>query len=136
MIELKLNEKMEPVEHYPQNSKSHCITSYCNQITLHYFQCPIFALRLVRSDLSLAILKARTPLLTFIIHLKIQLFWFPANQCLKKVILALFLKVDKISNVSEKTTNQNTSFTFSLKRTMYSPFIFIKTLTDLLAIWC
>ena len=44
------------------------------------------------------------------------------------MILVLFLKVDKISNVSEKTSNQNTSFTVSFKRTMYSPFIFVKKL--------
>ena len=52
------------------------------------------------------------------------------------MILVLFLKVDKISNVSEKTSNQNTSFTIAFTRTMYSPFIFVKTLTDLLALWC
>ena len=31
-----------------------------------------------------------------------------------------------MSNVSEKTSNQNTSFTISFKRTMYSPFIYVK----------
>ena len=45
-------------------------------------------------------------------------------------------KVDKILNDSEKTSYQNTSFTISFKRTMYSPFIFVKTFTDLLALWC
>ena len=39
-------------------------------------------------------------------------------------------------NVSEKTINQNTSFTISFKRTMYSTFIFVKTLADLSALWC
>ena len=52
------------------------------------------------------------------------------------MIFVLFLKVDKTSNVSEKTINQNTSFTISFKRTMYSPFIFVKTFADLLALWC
>ena len=33
-----------------------------------------------------------------------------------------------MSNVSEKTSNQNTSFTIPFKRTMYSPFIFEKLL--------
>ena len=28
VIELKANEKMDFEEHYPQNSKSHCIISY------------------------------------------------------------------------------------------------------------
>ena len=32
------------------------------------------------------------------------------------MIFVLFLKVDKILNVSEKTINQNTSFTISFKR--------------------
>ena len=73
-------------------------------------------------------------LVNFIILLNIQLFWFPAGQGLKKVILVLFWKVDKISNVSEKTINQNTSFTISFKRTMFSPFIFVKTFADLLAL--
>ena len=49
---------------------------------------------------------------------------------------ALILKVDKISNDSEKTSNQNTSFTISFKIAMHSPFIFVKTSTDLLALWC
>ena len=75
-------------------------------------------------------------LVNFISFLNIQLFWFPAGQGLKKVILVLSLKLDKISNVSEKTINQNTSFTISLKRMMYSPFIFVKPFADLLALWC
>ena len=65
-------------------------------------------------------------LVNLIILLNIQLFWFPAGQCLKKSELVIFEKVDKISNVSEKTSNQNTSFTIPFKRTMYSPFIFEK----------
>ena len=28
VIESKTNEKIDPEEHYPQNSKSHCINSY------------------------------------------------------------------------------------------------------------
>ena len=36
-------------------------------------------------------------------------------------------------NVSEKTINQNTSFKISFKRTLYSTFIFVKTLADLSA---
>ena len=75
-------------------------------------------------------------LVNFFIFLNIQLFWFPAGQGLKKGDFCTFKKVDKISYVSEKTINQNTSFTLSFKRTMYSPFIFVKTFADLLALWC
>ena len=42
----------------------------------------------------------------FIILLNIRLFWFPAGQGLKKVILVLFKKVDKITNGSDKTSYQ------------------------------
>ena len=47
---------------------------------------------------------------------------------MKKGDLSTFLKVDQISNVSDKTSIQNTSFTISFKRTMHSPFIFVKNL--------
>ena len=75
-------------------------------------------------------------LVNFIIFINIQIFWFTAGYGLKKVIFVLFQKVDKVLNVSEKTINQNTSFTISFKRTMYSTFIFVKTLADLSALWC
>ena len=82
------------------------------------------------------ILKTRTCLLIFIIILHIQLLCFPAGQGLKKGDFSAFRKVDKISNGSEKTSYQNTSFAISFKTTMYSPFIFVKTFTDLLVLWC
>ena len=135
VIELKPNEKMNPEEHYPQNSESHCIISYWIQITLHYFQCRSFALRSVQSDLSLVILKTRTCLLTY----QFLTFNYSGSQLAKvwkKVILVLFWKVDKISNVSEKTIYPNTSCTISFKRTIFSPFISVKTFADLLALWC
>ena len=75
-------------------------------------------------------------LVNFYHLLNIQLFWFPAGQGLKKGGFSTILKGDKISNVSKKTINQNTSFTISFKRMMYSPFIFVKTFADLLALWC
>ena len=75
-------------------------------------------------------------LVNLIILLNIQLFWFPAGQRFKKGDFSIFSKVDKISIVSKKTSCQNTSFTISFKRTMYSPFIFEKTFTDLVALWC
>ena len=65
-------------------------------------------------------------LVNLIILLYIQLFWFPAGQGLKKGDFSNFLKGSKISNVSENTSNQNTSFTIPFKRTMYSPFFFEK----------
>ena len=61
MIELKANEKMDLEEHYPQNTKSHCI------IRIEFrSNCTIFSVEfgLVRSDLALVILKTRTCLLT------------------------------------------------------------------------
>ena len=45
VIEFKTNDKMDPEEYYPQNSKSHSIVSYWILITLHYFQCRFSALR-------------------------------------------------------------------------------------------
>ena len=41
-------------------------------------------------------------LINFILLLNIQLIWFPAGQGLKKGDFSTFLKVDKISNGSEK----------------------------------
>ena len=49
----------------------------------------------------------------FIILLNIQLFWFPAEQGLKKGKVSTFLKVDKILNGSEKNSFNNTYFTIS-----------------------
>ena len=37
--------------------------------------------------------------------------------------------------MSAKASYQNTSFIILFKRSMYSPFIFKKTFTDLLALW-
>ena len=116
-----------------KNSKSHCIISYSIQITLHYFQCRISALRLVRSDLSLVILKTRTCLLS-LPFLNIQLFWFPAGQGLKKNDVCTFLKGDKNLNVSEKTIDQNISFTISFKRRMYSTFSFVKNFSRFISV--
>ena len=68
---------------------------------------------LIGTDLSFAIFKTRTCLLIFIILLHIQLLGFPAGQGLKKDDFSAFGKVDKTSNGSEKTSNQNTSFAIS-----------------------
>ena len=58
-------------------------------------------------------------LVNLITLLNIQLLWFPAGQGLKKGDFR-----DKISNVSEKTSNQNTYFTIPFKSTIHSQFIF------------
>ena len=64
--------------HYPQNIISHCIVSNETQITLHFFQGRISAMPEIRADLFLVISKT------------ILLFWLPADQGLKKLILLLF----------------------------------------------
>ena len=89
VIGSKTKEKMDPEQYYPPSINSDCILSYFRS------QCTIFSVEclpcdLVRTDLSLAILKTRTCLLIFIILLNIQLLCFPAGQGLKKVILVLF----------------------------------------------
>ena len=50
--------------HYPPNTNSHFIMLNCIQFTLHYFQCRISAISLVRTDLFLAMLKTGTCQLT------------------------------------------------------------------------
>ena len=69
--------------HYPQNTISHCIISNETQITLHFFQGRISATPVIRADLLLAVSKTGMCLLT-ISFLNVLLFWFPADQSLKK----------------------------------------------------
>ena len=57
MIGLETKEKIDPEGHYPQNTISHCIISNDIQIALHYFQCQISAMPLIRAGLYLAISK-------------------------------------------------------------------------------
>ena len=45
------NYKIDPKRHYPHNTNSHLIILNCVQITLHYFQCQISAMPLVRATL-------------------------------------------------------------------------------------
>ena len=74
--------------HYPQNTISHCIISIETQITLHFFQGRISAMPDIRADLFLAISK--TVIVYFIVFFNVLLFWFPADQGLKKVGLSTF----------------------------------------------
>ena len=71
--------------HYPQKNISHCIISNNTQITLHFFLGRISAMPEIRADLFLAISKTGMCLLTlFVCFFECFLFWFPANQRLKK----------------------------------------------------
>ena len=70
--------------HYPQNIISHCIISNETQITLHFFQGQISAMPEIRADLFLAISMTGMCLLTLSILLNVLIFWFPADQGLKK----------------------------------------------------
>ena len=86
---------MDIERHYPQNTISHCIISNENQITLHFFQGRIPAMPEIRADLFLAISKTGMFLLTLSLFLNVLLFWFPADQGLKKVEFITFFKVSK-----------------------------------------
>ena len=55
----------------------------------------------IRADLFLAISKIGMCLLTLSVYLNVLLFWFPADQGLKKVNFITFLKLVKISYDSE-----------------------------------
>ena len=79
--------------HYPQNIISHCIISNETQITLHFFQGRISAMPEIRANLFLAISKTGKCLLTLSVFLNGLLFWFPADQGLKKVDFITFYKV-------------------------------------------
>ena len=70
--------------HYPQNTISHYIISNETQITLHFFQGRISAMPEIRADLFFAISKTGMSLLTLLVFLNVLLFWFPADQGLKK----------------------------------------------------
>ena len=78
--------------HYPQNTISHCIISNETQITLHFFQGRISAMPEIRADLFLAISKTGMCLSTPSFFFNILLFWFPADQGLKKVGFSTFFK--------------------------------------------
>ena len=75
--------------HVPQNTISHCTISNVTQITLRFFQGRISAMPEIRADLLLAISKTGMCLLTLSV-LNVLLFWFPADQGLKKVDFMTF----------------------------------------------
>ena len=88
--------------HDPQNTISHCIISNGSQITLFFFQGRITAMPEIKPDLFLVIFKTGICLLfTLSVFLNVLLFWFPADQGLKKVDFITFLKLVKISYDSE-----------------------------------
>ena len=80
--------------HYPQNTISHFIISNETQLTLHFFQGRISAMPEIRADLFFAISKTGMGLLTISVFLNVLLFWFPADQGLKKVDFITFFKVN------------------------------------------
>ena len=75
--------------HYPQNTISHCIISNETQITLLFFQGRISAMPDVKADLFLAISNWYITV-NFIVFFDILLYWFPADQVLKKVGFSTF----------------------------------------------
>ena len=78
---------------YPQNNISHCIISNETQITLHFFKGQISEMPEIRADLLLAVSKTGLCLLTLSV-LNVLLFWFPADQGLKKSLFYdFFLKL-------------------------------------------
>ena len=79
--------------HYPQNIISHCIISYETQITLHFFQGRISVMPEIRADLFLAVSKTGMCCLTLSVFFKVLLFWFQADQGLKKVNFIAYFKV-------------------------------------------
>ena len=79
--------------HYPQNTISHGIILNETQITLHFFHGQISAMPLIRANLLLAISKTGMCLLTLSVFLNVLLFWFPADQSLKKVNFITFFLV-------------------------------------------
>ena len=79
--------------HYPQNTISHCIISNETQVTLHFFQGRISEMLEIRAEIFLAISKTGMCLLTLSVFLNGLLFWFPADQGLKKVGFITFFKV-------------------------------------------
>ena len=79
--------------HYPQNTISHCIISNETQITLLFFQGRISTMPEIRADLFLAMSKTEMCLLILAVFLNVLLFWFLADQGLKKIEFMTFYKV-------------------------------------------
>ena len=73
------------VGHYPQNTISHFIIFNETQITLHFFQGRISATQEIRANLFFAISKTGMCVSTLLVFFNVLLFWFPADQGLKKV---------------------------------------------------
>ena len=99
MIRSETNEKMDFEGHYPQNTISHCIILNETKIILNFFRVEIL-LSGIKGDLFLEIIKTGMCLLT-LSFLNVLLFWFPADQGLKKVCFSIFLKLVIISYNSD-----------------------------------
>ena len=87
--------------HYPQSTISHGIISNETQITLHFFQVQISAMPEVRTNLFLAISKTWMCMLTLSFFKTLYYFGSQLAKVWKKLILVLFLKLDKIYYDSE-----------------------------------
>ena len=77
--------------HYPQNTISHCIISNETQITLHFFSGSNFCYARYKSRFILGNILDWYVIVNFIVFLNVLLFWFPADQGLKKVGFSTFL---------------------------------------------
>ena len=85
--------KMDLEGHYPQNTISHCIIRMKLRSHCTFFQGRISAMPEIRADLLLAVSKTGMCLLKLSVFLNVLLFWFPADQGLKKVYFMTLFKV-------------------------------------------
>ena len=76
--------------HYPQNTISHCIISNETQITLNFFSGSNFCNARDKSRFNLGNIYEWNVFVNFISFLNVLLFWFPADQGLKKVDFMTF----------------------------------------------
>ena len=87
--------------YYPQSTISHCITSNETQITLHFFSGSNICNARDKSRFILGNILDWNVCVNSISFLNVLLFWFPADQGLKKVDFITLLKLVKISYDSE-----------------------------------
>ena len=87
--------------HSPQNTISRCIISTETQLTLHFFNVEFLKCQRQEPIYSWQYLRLEYVFVNFISFLSVLLFWFQADQGLKKVGFITFLKLVKISYDSE-----------------------------------
>ena len=85
-----MNVKMDPEEHYPQSTISHCIISNETQITMHFFQGLISAMPEMTAGLFLAISNTGMCLLTSRCFKHFTVFGSQLAKVKKKLVLGLF----------------------------------------------